>query len=91
MGHDVIRHLAGWNFAGPAHHRRHPIRPLPVGVLLAAERRDTRVGPGVVVHPVVRRVEDDRVIGNAKLVELIEHLADQLVVGHHHVVIKTLT
>ena len=65
-------------------------RAFPVGVLLAAERRHRAVRPRVHVRPVVRRVHHDRVLGDAELVEVVEHLADVLVVVDHRVVVGRL-
>ena len=48
------------------------------------------VGPRVHVRPVVGRVDDDRVLGDAELVELVEHLPDVLVVVDHRVVVGRL-
>ena len=42
------------------------------------------------MRAVVGRVHDDRVVGDAELVELVEHLADVLVVRDHHVVVVAL-
>ena len=50
---DVVGHRARLDLSRPADHLRNPERALPVGVLLAAERRGARVGPAVAVRPVV--------------------------------------
>ncbi len=42
------------------------------------------------MRPVVRRVHDDRVLGDPELVELVEHLPDALVVVDHRVVVGRL-
>ena len=76
--------------ARPADHLGDPERALPVGVLLAAERRHAAVGPGVHVRPVVGAVDDDRVLGEAELVELVQQRADDLVVVDHRVVVGRL-
>ena len=55
-----------------------------------AERRDAGVRPTVVVRAVVGGIHDDRVVGDAELIELVQHLADVLVVGDHHVVVVAL-
>ena len=73
---DLVGHHAGRDVARPADHLRDPERALPVGVLLAAERGHAAVGPGVHVRAVVGGVDDDRVVGDAQLVELVEQLAD---------------
>ena len=78
------------NLPGPAHERRHPVGALPVGVFLAAERRGAGVRPGVVVRAVVGRVQDDRVVGDAEIVELLEQFADVAVVLDHPVRVLVL-
>ena len=42
------------------------------------------------MRAVVRRVEDDGVLGDLQLVELLEHHSDGLVVVHHGVVVEAL-
>ena len=54
----------------------HPEGAFPVGVLLAAERGHRAVGPGVHVRAVVGRVDDDRIVGDAQILERLEQLAD---------------
>ena len=77
--------VCGWHQTGPAHHRRHAIAALPVGVLLAAERRGAAVGPSECLGAVVGRVDHDRVVGDAEIVELLQKLADLAVMLHHAV------
>ena len=86
----LVGDRAGLDLARPAHQQRHAEGAFPVGVLLAAERRHAAVGPGVHVRPVVGRVHDEGVVGDAELVEIVEHLADILVVIDHRVVIGRL-
>ena len=76
--------------AGPAHQGRHAEGTFPVGVLLAAEGSHAGVGPAVHMRPVVSAVHHDRVVGDAQLIEQVEHLADALVVIDHHVVVFRL-
>ena len=75
---------------GPADHLGNAERALPVRVLLATERGHAGVRPRVHVRPVVGRVDDDRVLGDPELVELVEQLADDLVVVDHRVVVGRL-
>ena len=42
------------------------------------------------MRPVVGAVHDDRVVGDADVVEQLEHLADALVVVDHRVVVRRL-
>jgi hypothetical protein len=53
---------------------------LPVGGLLAAERR-AAARPGAPPGPVVGRGDDDGVVRDAEAVELLQRLADVIVVG----------
>ena len=48
------------------------------------------VRPGVVLRSVVGGVHDDRVVGDAQLVELVEHHANLLVVHDHAIGIRVL-
>ena len=90
MRNDVIGYRAGFDVAGPAHHRRNAIGTLPVGVLLATERRHAAIRPGVHVWAVVGRVHDDGVVGNAQFVDLGEHGANVLVMVDHRIVVGAL-
>ena len=87
---DAVEDLPGRDVAGPADHRRHAVGALPVRVLLVAERRHAGVGPRVHVRAVVGGVHDDRVLGEAVLVEEVEQVADELVVVEHRVVVLRL-
>jgi hypothetical protein len=69
----------------PTDQARHSERALPVGVLLAAERRGAGIGPGVLVRTVVRGVEHDGVVGDAKVVHRLEDRADDGIVLDHAV------
>ncbi len=86
-----FRDRAGLDLAGPPYEARHAPAAFPVGVLLAVERRVGAVRPGVVLGTVVGRVHDDRVVGDAELVELVEHLADLLVVRDHAIAVVVLS
>ena len=70
MADDTVQHRARLNLARPAHERGDPPAAFPIGVLFAAERRDAGVRPGIVVRAIVGRVKDDRIVGDAELVEL---------------------
>ncbi len=63
----------------------------PVGIFFAAEGGDSGVGPRIKVGPIVGAVEHDGVIGDAQLIELIEHPPHQVVMSHHGIVIKALS
>ena len=52
------------------------------------ERRDAAVRPGHGLGAVVGGVDDDRVVGDAEVVELLEHRADHVVVLDHAVGIE---
>src|SRR4029078_4025183 len=87
---DVFQHGAGLHRTRPADDPRHAPAALPVGVLLAAERRVGAVRPGVVLGTVVGRVHDDRVFGATQLVQRVAGLADLLVVGDHAIAVVVL-
>src|SRR5205085_8919799 len=75
----------------PPHERRHAITALPIGVLLAAERRRTAVGPSERLGAVIGRVDHDRIVGDAEVVELFQQLPDMAVMLHHAVRIDAET
>ena len=77
--------------SGPAHHRGHAVTAFPVGVLLAAERRGTAVGPRERLGTVVGGVDHDGVVGDAEIVKLLQQLADLPVMFHHAVRIDAET
>jgi hypothetical protein len=90
MAHDLVRDDAGRDLPGPADDERDAESALPVRVLLRPERCHASVRPRVHVHAVVGRVHDDRVLGEAQLVDGVEHPADELVVVDHRVVVGRL-
>ena len=75
---------------GQRRNRRHAPCAFPVGVFLAAERCIGAIGPSVVLWAVVGGIHDDGVIGDAQLIDLVEDLADLLVVGDHPVAVVVL-
>ena len=87
---DAVVDRSGLDRARPADEARYAPAAFPVGVLLPAERRVGAVRPGVVLRTVVGRVHDDRVVGDAQLVELVEHHADLLVVHDHAIAVRIL-
>ncbi len=82
---DPVISVCGLGHAGPAHDRRNAVAAFPVAVLLAAERRGAAVGPREGLGAVVGRVDHDRVVGDAEVVELLQELADLTVVLDHAV------
>jgi hypothetical protein len=88
--HHLVRHDTGRDPVRPPNHLGNAEGTLPVAVLLVPERRHTGVGPAVHVRPVVRRVHDDGVLSDSKLVEGVEQLPDVLVVVDHRVVVRRL-
>ncbi len=85
VAHEFVGDCAGFDVTGPAHEARHAEGAFPVGVLLRAEGCHGAVGPGVHVRAVVGGVDDDRVIGDAHVVERFEQRADGVVVLDHAV------
>ena len=88
--HLVVRR-AGLDHARPTDRHRDAEGTLPVGGLLALERRAAAVGPAHHLGAVVGRVDDDRVVGDPELVELREQLPHVPVVLHHAVGIEPET
>ena len=80
--------VSGLDHARPADERRHAEGAFPVSRLLALERRGAAIGPGEDFGAVVGGVNDDRVVGDAEVVELLEQLADVTVVLDHAVGIE---
>ena len=87
---DLVRDAAGFDLPGPAHDHRDAKCAFPIGVLLAAERRHAAIRPRIAMRTVVGGVLHEGVLGNAELVEEVEHFADVLVVVDHRVVIRRL-
>src|SRR5262249_34736623 len=65
----------------------HPEGAFPIGILLGTERRRRGIGPGILMRAVVRRVDDDRIVGDAEIVDLLEQSANNGIVLDHAVVI----
>ena len=84
-GEDVVDLGPRRHQAGPADHRRDAIAAFPIRVLLAAERRRAAVRPGESLGAVVGGVDDDRIVGDAEIVELLQKLADLPVMLDHAV------
>src|SRR5436305_14382443 len=90
MGGNIV-HDGPWvNPAGPAHEDWHAPATLPIGVLLAAERGDTGIRPAVIMRAVISRIHHDRVVRDAKLVELGQHSSNVLVMGDHYIIVVAL-
>ena len=87
---DPVQNGARRDMSWPTHHGRNPVRAFPVRVLLVAEGRHARVGPTVHVRAVVRRVHDDRIVGDAQLVKGVQQVSDDVVVIEHRVVVLGL-
>ena len=85
VAHQLVGDRAGLDLARPADQARHAEGAFPVGVLLRAERRHRAVRPGVHVRAVVGGVDNDRVVGDAHVIERLEQRADRFVVLDHAV------
>ncbi len=85
VAHQFVGDRAGLDMSGPANEARHAEGAFPVGVLLGAEWRHRAVRPGVHVRAVVAAVDDDRVIGDAHVIEGFEKRADRVIVLDHAV------
>src|SRR5262245_8345069 len=84
-GDDLVGYLAGLDMARPADRYRHAESAFPVAVLFVAERRHAAIGPRVHMRPVVRGIEDGRVVGDAEIVERLQELSDIAVMLEHAV------
>jgi hypothetical protein len=82
---NTVRDYSWLDVVRPADHRRRSECPFPVGVLLAAEGRHGPVRPRVHVRAVIGRVNDNRVVGDAEIVEGLEQRADIVVVLEHSI------
>src|SRR5262245_61575818 len=69
---NLITNGSRLNHARPADHAWNAESAFPVGILLAAERGHRGIGPGIHMWSVVGAVHDERVIGEAELVEQVE-------------------
>ena len=69
---DLVGDGAGRDLAGPAHQGRHAEGASQLEFFSLRNGVMPRVGPSVHVRPVVGAVQDDRVIGDAELVELVQ-------------------
>ena len=84
----VVDDAAGLDNAGPTHDARNTPAAFPVRIFLAPERRRAAIRPRHHFRAVVRREDDDGVVGNAKIVQLFEELADIAVEFDHPVGIE---
>src|SRR5271167_3456674 len=90
MRADAVQDRSSLDLAGPTEEAWHAPRAFPVGVLLAAEGRIGAIRPSVIFRAVISGIHDDRVVGDAQLVHLIEHHADLLVVSDHPIAVVVL-
>ena len=70
--HQLVSHSARFDRARPANEARHTEGAFPVSILLGAKRRHRAVRPGIHVRTVVGAVDDDRVVGDAHVIECLE-------------------
>jgi hypothetical protein len=85
MGDDAVERRLRREVTGPAHIGRQATGALPVGVLLASIDGVRGGRSCVVVRPVVRGILDDRIVGDAKLIQKLEKIPDMHVVLDHSV------
>src|SRR5215212_6378222 len=91
MADDTIQDRACLDLARPADEAWYAPSTLPVGVLLAPERRVCAVRPRVVLRSVIGRVHDNGVVGDSQLFELVEDHPDLLVMDDHAIAIRVLS
>ena len=85
MAHQFVGHRARLDHARPADQAGHAEGALPVGVLLGPEPVIAPSGQVFMCGPLSLRVDDDRVVRDAHVVERLEERADGIVVLHHAV------
>ena len=83
MREDIVQHLAGLNAAGPTDHAGHAEAAFPGGGFFAAKWRGSTIGPGHHFSAVVGAVDHDGVLRNAKIIKLLQQLADMAIMFHH--------
>src|SRR4051812_22314404 len=91
MADNAIQDRACLDLAWPADEAWYAPSTLPVGVLLAAERRVCAVRPSIVFRPVVGRIHDNGVVGDPQFVELVEYHPDLLIMDDHAIAIRVLS
>src|SRR6202012_2878124 len=87
---DVVRDATGFDFVGPTDDQGNAESAFPVGVLFASERCHPAIGPAVSMRTVIGGIHHERVVRNAEFIEVVEHLANVLIVVDHRVVIRRL-
>src|SRR5688572_18120174 len=91
MRKDLVTHGARLDNTRPADSTRNAIASFPVLVFFTAERRRATVRPREALGAVVGRIHYDRVVIEAKFLELVEDLADVTIVLDHTVRISPKT
>src|SRR5215211_6792700 len=91
MADDAVQDRACIDLARPADEAWYAPSALPVGILLAPERRVCAIRPSVVLRSVVGRVHDNGVVGDSQFVELVEYHPDLLVMDDHAIAIRVLS
>src|SRR6185295_6964501 len=85
VAHELVGDRAGLDHAGPADQAWYAEGALPVGVLLGAEVRHRAVRPRIHVRAIVAAVDNDRIVGDAHVIQRLEQRSDGLVVLDHAV------
>src|SRR5580704_1293437 len=82
-GHDAVLDLSGGNMTRPAENCWGAEAALETRSLSSGERRVSAVGPSEVFSAIVGGDDNDRVVGDAHVLELFRHLTDNVVeLGH---------
>ena len=90
VGHDLVVDRAGLEHAGPTGEGGHAHTALPGRALLAVERGVAAVGPRHDLSAVIGREQDDRVVGDAEVVQLLQQPPDDVVELHHAVGVEAV-
>src|SRR6516162_9713513 len=81
----VVVDGAGLDDTRPTDQSGDPITTFKVGCLLSSIRRAAAIGPCHHLRAIVRRVYNDRVVGDAQIIQLLQQLADMSVMLNHSV------
>ena len=88
---DAVQYLSGWNLARPANKKRHTEAAFPAQTFFTAEGRSAAVWPRKFLRAVVRAENDERVIGDAEVVQLLQKAANDPVKFLHAIGVETQT
>src|SRR5258707_15022508 len=89
MRHNFIDDSAGLDYSGPPYQHRNAESTFGYGTFFALERMIATIRPAKDLGAIVTRKQHDRVVGNAKIVKLLQQLANLPIQLPHAVGVKT--